>query len=68
MFLSKGGFTKSDLDRVSFSLKLKYLEELVEIFRMVNDPNYKKVGNDRIRTLEDENKEEEDFERKRRRD
>jgi hypothetical protein len=35
---------------------------------MVNDPNYKKVGNDRIRTLEDENKEEEDFERKRRRD
>lgn len=42
MVLSKGGFSKEKLDKMTLTEKRKYLDYLVDIFRSMNDPNYKK--------------------------
>lgn len=52
MILSKGGLDKKSLDRMSLSEKRKYLDYLVDIFRAMNDPNYKKEKDSEIKMIE----------------
>lgn len=52
MVLSKGGLNKQALDLMSYSDKKKYLDYLVEIFRSMNDPDYKKQKDTEIKVVE----------------
>ncbi|GIW22491.1 MAG: hypothetical protein KatS3mg068_1498 [Candidatus Sericytochromatia bacterium] len=54
MVLSKGGLTKKDLDRMSLFEKRKYLDYLVDIFRAMNDPDYKKYSDNSVKVLEND--------------